>query len=104
MVLLEAGVASGPQEAESSSNKGGFQEAPAPRCTEQHNGTGALEATDCIGEIFRVANLLLKNDRRFTPDEEAIYSAALDEFAARAFEGDPTWADNAPLFLQRREA
>jgi hypothetical protein len=56
--------------------------------------------TSDIPEIFRVANLLCEDARIFTPDYPSIYQAMLDPNAPRAFEGDPTWADPAPLFLK----
>ena len=56
-----------------------------------------------IPEIFRVANLLCAA-RQFVPDYEGIWDAMHDSNAPRALETDPVWADEPPLFLQKREA
>src|SRR5882672_3327767 len=48
------------------SNERRPSEAPAPRCTEQHEGAGAL---DHIPEIFHWVRKLLNDDRRFALHE-----------------------------------
>jgi hypothetical protein len=120
----DAGVASSPQEAESSSSTGGYQEAPAPRCTDQPDGVGALEKCNCayslcddfdrpdckakaagldpwpdgptdhIPEIFHWVRKLLKDAPAFVLDE-ARFLADIDE--------EPLFL-REDGYLQRREA
>ena len=57
-----------------------------------------------IHEIFHYARKLSAEARTFVPDYPGIYQAMLDPNAPRALETDPVWADDPPLFLQKREA
>ena len=57
-----------------------------------------------IHEIFHYARKLSAEARTFIPDYPGIYQAMLDPNAPRALETDPVWADDPPLFLQKREA
>lgn len=83
---------SGPQEA-LPSNERRPSEAPAPRCTEPHEGAGAL-GTEHIGEIFHWVRKLIKDDRRFVLNE-GDFMAAIDE--------EPLFL-REDGYLQRREA
>ncbi len=78
-------------------------ETPAP-APSKNPDVGVLADTDCIGEIFRYARKLSAEARTFVPDYPDIYQAMLDPNAPRALETDPVWADEPPLFLQKREA
>ena len=60
--------------------------------------------TDHIHELFFYARKLSAEARIFVPDYPGIYQAMLDPNAPRALETDPVWADDPPLFLQKREA
>ena len=60
---LSVMLACSPSENLPTSSTGGPQEAPAPRCTEPHNGAGALGMIDCIHEIFFYARKLMKGHR-----------------------------------------
>ena len=57
-----------------------------------------------IHELFFYARKLSAEARWFVPDYPGIYQAMLDPNAPRALETDPVWADDPPLFLQKREA
>jgi hypothetical protein len=60
----------------------------------------ATGATDDIPEIFRVAHQLCAGARQFIPDHHAIWDAMHNPSSPRALEGEPTWEDEAPLFLR----
>jgi hypothetical protein len=95
-------LAYSPSESPPSIANGGDPGAPASAPTKNPDA-GAL-GTEFIHEIFFYARKLSAEARWFVPDYPAIYQAMLDPCAPRALETDPVWADEPPLFLQKREA
>jgi len=69
--------------------------------------TAAASDISDIHELFFYARKLSAEARTFVPDYPGIYQAMLDPNAPRVrldIAGDSVWADELPLFLQKREA